>query len=80
MLEPWNPATLNLGTLTLEPWNFETSGLWKLLEPWTPGTLELLEPWNPWNPGTVKATWTFGHCFDKALKRSYFQTTLARLV
>ena len=59
MLEP--------GTLTLEPWNFETSGPWKLLEPWTPGTLELLEPcWNPawyrgsnldqepWNPGILE--------------------------
>ena len=68
MLEPWNPATLNLGTLTLEPWNFETSGLWKLLEPWNPGILDF---------GT---SLTFGHCFDKALKRSYFQTTLERLV
>ena len=77
MLEPWNPATLNLGTLTL------FLGTLKLLDFgnfWNPGPLE---PWNFWNLGTLgtlKATWTFGHCFDKALKRSYFQTTLARLV
>ena len=60
-MEPWNPGTLEPGTLrleTLEPWNPETleprnSGT---LEPWSPGTLK---PWDlgtlePWNPGTLK--------------------------
>ena len=58
MLEPWNPATLNLGTLTLEPWNFETSGLWKLLEPWTPGTFGTLEPLEPWNRESNLDLWS----------------------